>query len=130
MKETRKKRNKVTILIDNTFVAQKDLYSFVHYLQDHKQERLFQALRNWLGCGFLIADGKDTFYMNNIDNICETGEKVEKRNDLQDLPKQDLPKDRKTLQRNRKTSTKGRHKVQRLDKTTPTKPKKNRKKVL
>lgn len=117
---------RVRIKIDKTYRSQIDLYNFILYLQENKEQRLFQALRNWLGCDNLQADGVDTFYLENIG----TGEKVENNNDLRDVPKQDLPKDRKAMQRDRKATSSRRHKVNRLDKTTPAKSKKNRKKIL
>ena len=41
---------------------QETFNSFKEYWDNNQEQRFFQALRNWIGCGFLRADGKDTFY--------------------------------------------------------------------
>ena len=38
------------------------LKSFTQYCKDNPKERFWQAIRNWSGYGFIIADGDDTFY--------------------------------------------------------------------
>ena len=45
---------------------QKTFDGFKKYWDAHPQERFLQALRNWLGCGFLNADEIDTFYLEDI----------------------------------------------------------------
>ena len=56
------KKKKDDLIIDKDHRAYKDLALFLIYLTEHPKERLFQALRNWIGCGYLMADGQDTFY--------------------------------------------------------------------
>lgn len=41
---------------------QETFNSFLDYWLTHEEERFFQAIRNFLGCAFLMADGVDTFY--------------------------------------------------------------------
>jgi len=38
------------------------LQDFIEYCREHPHERFWQALRNWSGCGFILADGFDTFF--------------------------------------------------------------------
>lgn len=48
-----------------------ELASFVSYCVDNPQERIFQAMRNWIGCGFLRADDVDTFHCETLDDLRE-----------------------------------------------------------
>jgi len=44
------------------------LASFATYCKDHPKERFWQALRNWSGYGWIMADNVDTFYWEGRDN--------------------------------------------------------------
>ena len=76
-KKTRLPRDDVIIGKDHR--AYGDLELFLIYLAAHPDERLFQALRNWLGCGYIFISNKmspelikhceDTFYWENFAEI-------------------------------------------------------------
>jgi len=40
----------------------KHLKNFTKYCKAYPEQRFFQALRNYIGCGFLMADDQDTFF--------------------------------------------------------------------
>ena len=53
---------------------EKVLKEFVKYCEKHPEYRFFQAIRNWLGIGFvyvsdeLIPDAEDTFFWEEKDH--------------------------------------------------------------
>ena len=48
------------------------LEAFVKYMNENPDQRFFQGIRNMFNISFLEADGKDTFYWEQTEELDDT----------------------------------------------------------